>query len=191
MKYFDPIIDYYNYIVQEDYYGKIIDVKVYETWSYDGIVNVCVSCPKYDSSSRFLGHKGIFNRIDGSVVINRLTVDNVHDMIFKEFFIAEENICREMGEEHDMFSQNRIFDVIVEYKNKKIVISFMMSPNSDLVLVSYPSSAQINSFSMMNNEFRKAIFDEIERCKNLIDDGYDFPKVKDFKVSKKKIKSLL
>lgn len=191
MNYFDLFTNRYDYVIHEDYKGKDVDVSVHEAWSSNGIENAVVSCSKYDSSSRFLGHKGNINRIDGSVVINRLTVDNVHDIIFKEFFIAEESICCEMGEEHDMFSQNRSFDVFVEYKNKKIIISFMMNPNSDLVLIYCPSSAQINSFSMMNNEFRKGIFDEIERCKNLIDDGYDFPKVKDFKVAKKKIKSLL
>lgn len=195
MRCFELAIDRYNYIIQEEYCGRNIYVNVHESWSSNGIENAIISCPKYDSSSSFLGHMG--NTIKDTddfgnniFIINRLTIDEVHNAIFKEIYLAEKSICDQMGEEHDGFCHLRNFNVVVEYKNQKIIVGLMLKPNFDIAWVSCPSCAQIKTFRIENNSYAYAIYDEVKRCKKLIDSGYIFPELKVIDKVKRKVRGV-
>lgn len=192
---YDYINKYYNYIVQEDYDGKVIDVYVSECWDSNGsIFSAVVSCPKYNIISDFLGHKSTsyvnIESLGINTIVDKLTVDDVHDVIFKEIEIAEKNISNKMKIKHDNFGERRYFRIIKEYNNQNIVVGFSLDVHSSNVWITCPSSAQIKVLSMNDNCFRNEIISEVERCKKLIDNGYVFSKTSILGRIKSKTKKL-
>ena len=52
-----------------------------------------------------------------------------------------------------------------------------------------PSTYMVFSVSMEDNKFRDKIIDEVEKCKELIDNGYVFPTPSRISKVKKKVKN--
>lgn len=186
--------EYKKYKVTEEYLGEKIEVNVSECWSSEGIESADISC-SHSTIFRGLGHSiGNYRPYEyGGVigeVVKCLSVDDVHDAIFKEIYIAEECIARSKKEEHDNFYHSRYFRVVVHYKNQEIIIPIMMNSNSDKVWITCPSSALIKGVTMKNDAYIFAIYDEVKNSKKLIDDGYVFAKPSKIGKVKKKIKSL-
>lgn len=191
-------MEFYNYIVKEGYYGRNIEVSVHEKWSYDGIDGVLISCPKYGSNSRLLGHKcSEFVDVNGHAgyivggIVERLNVDDIRDAILNEIIIAEKGICKSLNKKYDDLKLRRSIDIITEYQNQKIIINLFCDICSDIVWIKFPSSSQLKFFSINDNEYRNAIIAEFDRCRVLIDNGYVFSRQYVFNVDKKKVKSLI
>lgn len=185
---------FFDYVVREGFYGKNIDIEVCECWSSDGIESASISCPKYSVIPKMLGHKtheviGTRGHVIGGIV-DRLTVDDVHDAIFEKIFLAEQCICDSLNKKHDDFQNRRHFSIIKEYNGQNIVVDFSLDRHSSNIWVTCPSSAQIKIFSMKDNSYRNEIFSEIDRCKQLIDSGYVFNGRNIFERVKIKIKKL-
>ena len=96
--------EYKKYKVIEKYLGKIIEVNVSECWSSEGIESADISC-SYNTILRSLGHSiGNYTQSESGIVqgkiVNRLSVDDVYDAIFKDVYIAEKSITESKKEEN-------------------------------------------------------------------------------------------
>jgi hypothetical protein len=184
-----------KYKVKEEYMGKEIIVDVNETWKNGSIDSAMISCPGYSSMIKGISHKvGNYRPCEqGGVIgeiIKRLSVEDVHDAIMKEFLIAERSIASDKKQEHDNFENKRYFHVIVEYEDQEIAVALMIKAGRKEVHIICPSTYMVSSVSMEDNKFRDKIIDEVEKSKKLIDNGYVFPKPGKMSKVKKKIKSL-
>lgn len=185
--------EYKKYKVTEEYLGEKIEVNVSECWSSEGIESADISC-SHSTIFRGLGHSiGNYRPYEyGGVigeVIKRLSVDDVHDAIFKEIYIAEESIARSKKKEHDNFENTRHFHVIVEYEGQEIGVTLMIKAGRKEIHIICPSTYMVSSVSMEDNKFRDKIIDEVEKCKELIDNGYVFPTPSRISKVKKKVKN--
>jgi hypothetical protein len=185
--------EYKKYKVIEEYFGEKIEVNVSECWSSEGIESADISC-SHSTIFRGLGHSiGNYRPYEyGGVigeVIKRLSVDDVHDAIFKEIYIAEESIARSKKKLHDNFENTRHFHVIVEYEGQEIGVTLMIKAGRKEIHIICPSTYMVSSVSMEDNKFRDKIIDEVEKCKELIDNGYVFPTPSRISKVKKKVKN--
>lgn len=184
-----------KYEIKEEYMGKEIVVSVNETWKNGQINHASISCLGYSPIIRGIGHKvGNYRPCEyGGVVgeiIKRLSVSDVHDAIMKEFLIAERSIATDKHKEHDDFINTRHFHVIVDYCGQEISIGLMLRSGRKEAHIICPSTALVASITMEDNKFRDKIINELEKCKELIDNGYVFPKPSKMSKVKRKIKSL-
>jgi len=185
--------EYKKYKVTEKYLGEEIEVNVSECWSSEGIESADISCSKYNPIFSGISHKiGNYKPYEyGGVigeVIKRLSVDDVHDAIFKEFYIAEESIARSKKEEHDNFKSTRYPTVIAQYENQEIPIKLMLKAGDTKVWIIRLDSL-ISHVSI--DKFRDKVIEEVQRGKRMIDNGYVFSKPSAFSKVKKKIKNVL
>lgn len=188
--------EYKKYKVTEEYLGEEIEVNVSECWSSGGIESADISC-SHSTIFRGLGHSiGNYRPYEyGGIigeVVKCLSVDDVHDAIFKEFYIAEESIAKDKNRIHDNFNGTRNFSIVVGYENQEIITKLMFIAGRKTVHITCPSNALIASASvpLEDNRYRKMVIDEITKSKKLIDNGYVFPKPSVFSKVKKKVKSL-
>ena len=184
-----------KYEIKEEYMGKEIVVSVNETWKNGNIDSAMISCPSYSSMIRSIGHRvGNYRPCEqGGVIgeiIKRLSVSDVHDAIMKEFLIAERSIATDKHKEHDNFINTRYFHVIVDYCGQEISIGLMLKSGKKEAHIICPSTSLVSSITMEDNKFRDKIINELEKCKELVDNGYVFPKPSKINRVKKKIKSL-
>ena len=183
--------EYKKYKVIEKYLGKKIEVNVSECWSSEGIESADVSC-SYNTILRSLGHSienykpYEYGGVIGEVV-KRLSVDDVHDAIFKEIYIAEESIARSKKEKHDDFKSTRYLTVLVQYENQEIPVELMLKAGDTKVWIIRLDSL-ISHVSI--DKFRDKVIEEVQRGKRMIDNGYVFSKPSKISKVKKKIKSL-
>lgn len=183
--------EYKKYKVTEKYLGEEIEVNVSECWSNEGIESADISCSR-STIFRGLGHSiGNYKPYEyGGVigeVVKCLSVDDVHDAIFKEFYIAEESIARSKKEEHDNFELRRYLTVLVQYENQEIPIQLMLKAGDTKVWIIRLDSL-ISNVSI--DKFRDKVIEEVQRGKRMINNGYVFPKPGTLNKVKRKIKSL-
>lgn len=181
----------YKYKVKEGYLGEIIEVNVSECWSSEGIESADIFCSKYSPIFTGISHKiGNYKPYEyGGVigeVVKRLSVDDVHDAIFKEIYIAEKSITESKKEEHDNFKLTRYLTVLVQYKNQEMPIKLMLKTGDTKVWIIRLDSL-ISRVSIDN--FRNKVIEEVQRGKRMIDNGYVFPKPGAFSKVKRKIKN--
>ena len=181
-----------KYELKEEYMGKEIVVSVNETWKNGQIDHASISCLGYSPMIRGIGHKvGNYRSCEyGGVVgeiIKRLSVDDVHDAIMKEFLIAERSIARSKKEEHDNFKSTRYLTVLVQYENQEIPVELMLKAGDTKVWIIRLDSL-ISHVSI--DKFRDKVIEEVQRGKRMIDNGYVFSTPSKISKVKKKIKSL-
>ena len=92
-------MEYFNYKIKEEYLGENIEIDVREEWKNGKIEKAFISCFGYSPMIKGLSHKvGNYKPCEhGGVVgeiVKRLSVEDVHDAIFKEIYNAEKSICR-------------------------------------------------------------------------------------------------
>lgn len=184
--------EYKKYKVTEEYLGEEIEVNVSECWSSEGIESADISC-SHSTIFRGLGHSiGNYRPYEyGGVigeVVKRLSVDDVHDAIFKEFYIAEESIAKSKKEEHDCFKSIRHLTVLVQYENQEIPVKLTLKAGDTKVWIIRLDSL-ISHVSI--DKFRDKVIEEVQRGKRMIDNGYVFSKPGAFSKVKKKIKNVL
>ena len=182
---------YKKYKVSEEYLGKKIEVNVSECWSNEGIESADLSC-SHSTIFRGLGHRvGNYRPYEyGGVigeVVKRLSVEDVHDAIFKEIYIAEKSIAESKKEIHDDFKLTRYLTVLVQYENQEIPVNFMLKAGDTKVFIIRLDSL-ISHVSI--DKFRNKVIEEVQRGKRMIDNGYVFPKPSKISKVKKKVKSL-
>lgn len=181
--------EYKKYKVVEEYFGEKIVVSVEEKWSEDGIELADVSCP-YNTALRELGHSiGNYVQSESGIVkgeiVKRLSVDDVHDAIFKEIYIAEKVIAESKKEKHDNFKSTRFLTVFVQYENQEIPIKLMLkSGDTKVWIICVDTRMECPSIE----KFRDKIVEEVQMGKRMIDNGYVFPKSSTFSKMRKKIK---
>lgn len=183
--------EYKKYKVVEEYLGEDIIINVDETWTEDGIETAGISC-SYNPILRTLGHSiGKYKQSESGIVqgeiVKRLSVDDVHDAIFKEIYIAEKNIARSKKEEHDNFKLPRSLTVFVEYENQDIQVRLWLSAIDTGVWILRLNSL-ISYVSI--DKFRDNVIEEVQRGKMMIDNGYVFPKPSAFSKVKRKIQKM-
>ena len=184
--------EYKKYKVTEEYLGEKIEVNVSECWSSEGIESADISC-SHSTIFRSLGHSiGNYRPYEyGGVigeVVKCLSVDDVHDAIFKEFYIAEESIAKSKKEEHDCFKSIRHLTVLVQYKNQEIPIKLMLKAGDTKVWIIRLDSLISH---VLIDKFRDKVIEEVQRGKRMIDNGYVFSKPGTFSNVKKEIKNVL
>lgn len=183
--------EYKKYKVTEEYLGEEIEVNVSECWSSGGIESADISC-SHSTILRGLGHSiGNYRPYEyGGVigeVVKWLSVDDVHDAIFKEFYIAEESIAKSKKEDHDCFKSMRHLTVLVQYKNQEIPVKLTLKAGDTKVWIIRLDSL-ISHVSI--DKFRDKVIEEVQRGKRMIDNGYVFGQPSKISKVKKKIKSL-
>ena len=181
-----------KYKVKEEYMGKEIIVDVNETWKNGNIDSAMISCPEYSSMIRCVGHRvGNYRPCkNGGVVgeiIKRLSVEDVHDAIFKEIYNAEKSICRNRNIEHDNFYVTRHFHVVTDYKDQEVPVTLMVKSGSNKVSIIYGHQAIHTSV----DNFRNEIIMGLRSGMSAIDRGYVFPKPGIVSKVKKKIKNYI
>ena len=184
-------MEYYEYKVREEYHGENIEVNVREEWKNGKIEEAYISCFGYSPMIRGISHSvGNYKTCDGGVVgeiTKRLSVEDVHDAIFKEFYNAEKIICRKRKMEHDNFYVTRHFYILVDYKDQEVPVALMVKGGSDKVFIFHGHEM----ICRPADNFRNEIIRGIHNGMSAIDRGYVFPKPGIVSKVKKKIKNYI
>lgn len=184
-------MEHFEYKVREEYLGENIEVSVREEWKNGKIEEAFISCFGYSPMIRGISHRvgnyrpGEYGGVVGEI-IKRLSVEDVHDAIFKEIYNAEKSIAKKRKVEHDNFYVTRHFHVVTDYKEQEVPVTLMVKGGSNRVFIIH--GHEIVHESMDN--FRNEIVRGIHNGMSAIDRGYVFPKPDKMSKIKKKIKSL-
>lgn len=183
--------EYKKYKVVEEYLGEKIVVNVNECWNDDGIEHADIFCPKYGVIMRGLGHSiGNYKLSNAGIVqgeiIKLLSVDDVHDAIFKEIQFAEESIAESKNEKHDMFKSMRHLTILVDYDNQEIPVEVVLKAGDTQVEI-ICIDTRLNRIPI--DSIRDKIVEEVHKGKRMIDDGYVFSTLGTFGKIKRKIKN--
>ena len=188
-----------NYKVVEEYLGKNIEVSVREGWKNGKIEEAYISCFGYSPMIKGISHKlGNYRPSEnGGVVgeiVKHLSVEDVHDAIFKEIYNAERSIAKKRGVEHDNFYVTRHFHIDVDYKDQKVPVTFMVRLSTTLKKkVEFDRGFIIYGHEIIGvsaDNFRNEIIKGVHYGMNLVDNGYIFPVPSIFSKVKKKIKKI-
>ena len=185
-------MEHFEYKVREEYLGEEIEVSVREEWQNGKIEEAYISCFGYSPMIKGISHTvGNYRSSEnGGVVgkiIKRLSVEDVHNEIFKEIYSAEKSIAKKRKVEHDNFYVTRHFHIITDYKNQEVPVTLMVKSGSDRVFVIH--GHEIVHISMDN--FRNEIIKGIHNGMSAIDRGYIFPKPGIVSKVKKKIRNYI
>ena len=185
-------MEHFEYKVREEYLGEDIEVSVREGWKNGKIEEAYISCFGYSPMIRGISHKVGNYRPSGNggvvgEIVKHLSVEDVHDAIFKEIYNAEKSIAKKRKVEHDNFYVTRHFHIVTDYKDQEVPVTLMVKSGTNRVSVIYGHSM---IHATMDN-FRDEIIMGIQNGMSAIDRGYVFPKPGIVSKVKKKIKNYI
>lgn len=185
-------MEHFEYKIREEYHGENIEVNVREEWKNGKIEEAYISCFGYSPMIRGISHKvGNYRPCEyGGVVgeiTKRLSVEDVHDVIFQEIYNAEKSICRKRFVEHDNFYVTRHFHIVTDYKEQEVPVTLMVKGGSNRISIIYGHKM---IHATMDN-FRDEVIMGLQNGMSAIDRGYVFPKPGIVSKVKKKIKNYI